>query len=225
MRGVLVVLTLGIAVAAGSNPQPKHDTLGAKPPEDAIVLFDGKDLSSWTARDGKSHAPWPVQDGVMTVAPRKRAIMTKESFGDFELHLEFNVPYMPEAKGQARGNSGVFLGGIYELQVLDSYGLTLQNDDCGAIYKQVIPAVNACKPPLQWQTYDVRFQKARREGDKVVKKARVTVVQNGITTIDNKEISPTAGGADNAEGDDGPLLLQDHHNEVQYRNIWLKRLH
>jgi hypothetical protein len=212
------------ALLLAQASKPKDDSLGAKPPDGAVVVFDGNNLSAWTARDGHSPAPWPVRDGVMTVAPGKGAIMTKQAFGNFQLHLEFNVPFMPSAKGQARGNSGVFLGGIYELQVLDSYGLKLQSDDCGAIYKQVVPSVNACKPPLQWQTYDVTFHKAQREGDKVVHKARVTVVQNGITTIEDREIAPTPGGADNAEGEAGPLLLQDHHNEVQYRNIWIKPL-
>src|SRR5205823_7252125 len=143
-----------------------------------------------------------------------------KKFGDFQLHVEFNVPYMPKAKGQARGNSGVYLDGTYELQVLDSYGLKSQDNDCGAIYKQVAPSVNACKPPLQWQTYDVTFQKARVEGDKVVKKARITVEQNGIKIIDNAEISPTPGGVNTKEGADGPLLLQDHGDDVQFRNIW-----
>ena len=204
------------------DAKPKDDRLGAKPPEGAIVLFDGTDLSAWVKRDGKTDADWPVDDGIMTVG--KGNIMTKKPFGDFQLHLEFNVPYMPNAKGQARGNSGVYLGGIYELQVLDSYGLKLQNNDCGAIYHQVVPKVNACKPPLQWQTYDVTFHKAVREGDKVLKKARVTVIQNGITTIDDVEISPCPAGADNPEGEPGPLLLQDHGKSVQYRNIWIKPL-
>lgn len=210
--------------ALAQDPKPKDDTLGLKPPDGAVVLFDGKDLSAWTARDGKSPAPWPVKDGVATVAAGKDAIMTKEPFGDFQLHLEFNVPYMPKEKGQARGNSGVFLGGLYELQVLDSYGLKLQSNDCGAIYKQIIPSVNVCKPPLQWQTYDVTFHKAQRDGNKIVKKARVTVLHNGVKTIDDKEIDVTPAGADNAEGEKGPLLLQDHGNLVQYRNIWIKPL-
>jgi hypothetical protein len=224
LLSVSSALVLSAALAFADDPKPKDDTLGVKPPEGAVVLFDGKDLAAWTARDSKAPAPWLARDGVMTVAPGKGAIMTKEAFGDFQLHLEFNVPYMPAAKGQARGNSGVFLGGIYELQVLDSYGLKLKDDDCGAIYKQIVPSVNACKPPLQWQTYDVTFHKAQREGDKIVRKARVTVVQNGITTIEDREIASTPGGADNREGDKGPLLLQDHHNEVQFRNIWIKPL-
>jgi len=193
-----------------------------RPPVGAVVLFDGKSLEGWVKLDGKTPAGWPVADGVLTVG--RGNIMTQKRFGNFELHLEFNVPYMPEARGQARGNSGVFLAGIHELQVLDSYGLKLKDNDCGAIYKQIVPAVNACKPPLQWQTYDVTFHKAVVEGGKVVKKARVTVIQNGLTTIDNAEISTTAGGIDLPEGQDGPIMLQDHGNHVEYRNIWIKPL-
>jgi 3-keto-disaccharide hydrolase len=208
--------------AACTQQKPSDETLGAKPPEGAVTLFNGESLSGWVSRDGKKPAPWPVADGVMTV--RGGDIMTTARFGNFQLHVEFNVPYMPKARGQGRGNSGVYLGGIHELQVLDSYGLKPQDNDCGAIYKQIVPAVNACKPPLQWQTYDVTFHKAVVEDGKVVKKARLTVVQNGLTIIDNAEISPTPGGIDLKPGDDGPILLQDHGNAVEYRNIWIKPL-
>jgi len=225
---LVISLAVGPFFALGDRaadaPKPNDETLGAKPPANAVVLFDGKDLSGWVKKDGTTPAAWPVTDGIFTVGVGQGDIMTKQRFGDFQLHVEFNCPYMPDAKRQARGNSGVYLGGIYELQVLDSYGLKPQNNDCGAIYKQIAPSVNACKPPLQWQTYDVTFHKARGENGKVVKQARVTVVQNGIKTIDDQEISPSPGGADNKEGEDGPLLLQDHHNDVQYRNIWLKPL-
>lgn len=210
------------AVAAPPEKKPSDATLGAKPAEGAVVLLGGESLSGWVARDGKTAAAWPVVDGIMTVG--RGDIMTTARFGNFQLHLEFNIPYMPKARGQARGNSGVYLGGIHELQVLDSYGLKPMDNDCGAIYKQIVPAVNACKPPLQWQTYDVTFHKAVVENGKVVKKARLTVVQNGLTTIDNAEISPTPGGIDLAEGQDGPILLQDHGNAVEYRNIWIKPL-
>ncbi len=220
----LALFTLGALSLAplSTADEPNDATLGAKPPEGAVVLFGGKDVAGWVKKDGKGPAEWPVKDGVMTVGHGD--IKTTEQFGDFKLHLEFNIPYMPKAHGQGRGNSGVYLAGAYELQVLDSYGLKIQNNDCGAIYLQIVPSVNACKPPLRWQTYDVLFHKAKLEGGKVVKKARVTVVQNGIEIIKDREISPTPGGAGVKEGEDGPLLLQDHGNAVEYRNIWIKRL-
>jgi hypothetical protein len=207
-------------LALATQVRPRDATLGAQPPAGAIVLFDGKNLDGWVKIDGKSPPDWPVADGILTVG--KGNIMTKMRFGDFDLHVEFNVPYLPTKHGQARGNSGVFLTGSHELQVLDSYGLELQNNDCGAIYKQVTPKVNVCKPPLQWQTFDVTFHKAVVQDGRVVKKARVTVVQNGVTTIDNAEISITAGGVDVPDGQDGPLMLQDHGNPVEYRNLWIK---
>lgn len=220
MHTLLLLTAASIGLAADAKPNDSN--LGKRPADRGIVLFDGKNLDAWVKRDGKQPADWPIEDGVLTVG--RGNIMTAKPFGDFELHLEFNIPYMPRARGQARGNSGVYLGGIYELQVLDSYGLKLQNNDCGAIYHQVTPSVNACKPPLQWQSYDITFHKARVENGKVVKKARVTVIHNGITTIDDAEISPCPAGADNKEGELGPLLLQDHGNPVQYRNIWIKPL-
>jgi hypothetical protein len=216
---IWLACVVSVGLPTQSQEKPSDATLGAKPPEGAVILFDGSRLEGWVQRDGKTPADWPVVDGILTVG--RGDIMTEKRFGDFRLHLEFNVPYMPKARGQARGNSGVYLEGIHELQVLDSYGLKLQNNDCGAIYKQIVPSVNACKPPLQWQTYDVTFHKAEVDQGKVIKKARVTVVQNGIKTIDNAEIDPTPGGLDIAPGEDGPLLLQDHGNPVQYRNIWI----
>jgi hypothetical protein len=224
-RSLLLALLLAPLAALGApieDEKPNDKTLGLKPSEGSTVLLGGS-LDAWAKGDGEGKAEWPVVDGVATVG--KGNIRTKEKFGDFQMHLEFNVPYMPEAKGQARGNSGVYLQGNYELQVLDSYGLKPQSNDCGAIYQQIIPAVNACKPPLQWQTYDITFHAAKREGDKVVKKARLTVVQNGLTIIDDKEISLTPGGVGGIkEGEPGPIMLQDHGNTVQYRNIWIKPL-
>lgn len=222
--GLVAIVSLAASARAASDVKPNDSTLGQKPPEGAERLFNGENIDGWVKMDGKTPATWTVVDGILAVKPREGTIRTKDAFGDFQLHLEFNVPYMPKARGQARGNSGVYLGGIYELQVLDSYALKLKDNDCGAIYKEVIPSVNACKPPLQWQTYDVTFHKAQRDGDKVVRKARVTVVQNGVKTIDDAEIVPNPAGANNKEGDPGPIVLQDHGNLVQYRNIWIKPL-
>jgi hypothetical protein len=220
------LLAVGLSVIAGSSSRAQVQlsdvTMGAEPPEGAVILFGGEKLGGWVKLDGKTAANWPVSDGFFTVG--KGNIVSEKRFGNFRLHLEFNVPYMPTARGQGRGNSGVFLGGMYELQVLDSYGLKLQDNDCGAIYKQIVPAVNACKPPLQWQTYDVTFHKALVDQGRVIKKARVTVYQNGVKTIDNAEISITPGGIDLNEGQDGPIVLQDHGNKVEYRNIWIKSL-
>jgi len=203
-----------------SKAQPSDETLGAKPPAGAIVLLGEGSTEKWVKSDGKTPASWKRADGILTVGGGD--IMTDKTFGNFELHVEFNIPYMPNKHGQGRGNSGVYLTGNHELQVLDSYGLKSQDNDCGAIYKQVAPAVNACKPPLQWQTYDITFHKAVVKDGKVVTRARITVLQNGVKIIDNAEISPTPGGIGIPEGKDGPLLLQDHGNPVQYRNIWIK---
>ena len=157
---VLIVALPSIAMAFADDPMPNDKMIGLKPPEGAKVLL-GDSIAAWAKADGKTTADWPVVDGVATVVINKGNIRTKDKFGDFQMHLEFNVPYLPDQTGQGRGNSGVYLQGIYELQILDSYGLKLKDNDCGAIYQQVIPAVNACKPPLQWQTYDITFHAAR----------------------------------------------------------------
>ncbi len=209
---------------AAQDATPTDKTLGMKPPAGATALIGAEALDAWTEVGSQAKsATWPVRNGVATVA--KGSIRTAATFGDFQLHVEFNIPYMPDQKGQARGNSGVYLQGIYELQVLDSYGLPPKNNECGAIYQQIVPSVNACKPPLQWQTYDITFHAATIEDGKTTKKARLTVVQNGLTIIDDKEIAPTPGGvADVKEGGPGPIMLQDHGNLVQFRNLWIQPL-
>ncbi|MYE91153.1 DUF1080 domain-containing protein [Candidatus Poribacteria bacterium] len=193
------------------------------PPEAAVILFDGTDLSNWTKLDGGTPG-WEVADGAMTVTTGEGDIVSREQFTDFLLHLEFMTPDMPDATGQAKGNSGVFLQGRYEIQVLDSYGIDVPGmGDCGAIYNQFASLVNACKPPLEWQTYDAIFRAARvSESGEIEENARATVLQNGIVIQNNVQIQGATGGA---TGDDaaapGPLRLQDHGNPVKYRNIWV----
>lgn len=217
-RALTALLLLAPLASAQEKPKLSDATLGQKPPAGAVVVL-GDSLQGWVNNDGKP-AEWPFAEGILTVGPGKGPIHTERSFGDGQLHVEFNVPYMPDARGQARGNSGVYLEGRYELQVLDSYGLKSQDNDCGGIYKQFAPVVNACKPPLQWQTYDITFRTARLDGDKVVEKARITVKQNGVVIQDDRPIDPTPGGLDMTAGKPGPLMLQDHSNAVQFRNIW-----
>ena len=193
------------------------------PPDTAVVLFDGKNLSNWTKLDGGAPA-WEVADGAMTVTAGGGDIVSREQFNDFLLHLEFMTPDMPDATGQAKGNSGVFLQGRYEIQVLDSYGIDVPGmGDCGAIYNQFASLVNACKPPLEWQTYDAIFRAARvGESGEIEENARVTVLQNGIVIQNNVQMLGATGGAtDEDAAEPGPLRLQDHGNPVKYRNIWI----
>jgi len=193
------------------------------PPEGAIVLFGGKDADHWT-QNGKP-IKWEVVDGELRCKPHTGSIVSKDKFKDAEIHVEFCTPLMPDAKGQGRGNSGVYLQGRYELQILDSYNSeTYPDGQCGAIYKQHVPLKNACRPPLEWQTYDIIFKGAHKEGDKQVN-ARVTVKQNGILIQDNVELKTvTPGEMDKKVNEEGPILLQDHGNNVKFRNIWMKKL-
>ena len=193
------------------------------PPDSAVILFDGQDLSNWMKLDGGAPA-WEVADGAMTVTAGEGDIVSRKKFADFLMHLEFMTPDMPDATGQAKGNSGVFLQGRYEIQVLDSYGIDVPGmGDCGAIYNQFASLVNACKPPLEWQTYDVIFRAARvSESGEREDNARVTVLQNGIVIQNNVQIQGATGGAtDGDAAEPGPLRLQDHGNSVRYRNIWV----
>ena len=198
------------------------DTCGASPPANATVLFNGQDLSNWTAKGGGAPG-WKVEDGVMHVVPKTGDVVSTERFTDFFLHLEFRCPDMPEATGQKKGNSGVYLQGRYEIQVLDSYGINIPGlGDCGAIYNQFAPLVNACKPAMEWQTYDVSFRAPRmNDAGEVAEGVRVTVLQNGQVILNNVLLPGVTGGAmDENVGEPGPLRLQDHGDLVCYRNIW-----
>ena len=193
-----------------------------KTPDDAVILFNGKDVSNWTSRDGKP-AKWEAVGGILQCVPGTGDIVTTEVFTDFSLHLEFRIPDMPDATGQGKGNSGVYLKCRYEIQVLDSYGWEKPGmGDCGGIYDQHAPLVNACKPAMEWQTYDVVFRSARvNDAGELVEHARVTLIHNGRVIQNNVELPGVTGGAlDKDESVPGPLLLQDHGNLVSYRNIW-----
>jgi hypothetical protein len=221
----------GLIAAVFLSPCGADETknLTRTAPKDALVLFDGKDLSGWTNMKGEP-AAWKVEDGYAEVV--KGDIRTMDTFGpDFQLHVEFWLPLMPDAKGQARANSGVYLQGRYEIQVLDSYmNETYDNGSVGALYGIIAPDKEAqhkaIKPPEQWNTYDITFHSPRVDDQgKVTEKGRVTVKLNDVTLIDDGKFDKVTGGAlDDKIGTPGPIRLQDHGNKVRYRNIWLMKL-
>lgn len=200
-------------------------TMGAKPPKGAIVLFDGKNLDEWQLANGQP-AGWKITaEGAMEVVPKSGSIESKKKFGDVKLHVEFKTPFLPKERGQHRGNSGVYLQGNYEVQVLDSYGLEGLDNDCGGIYKVGKPLMNMCAPPGQWQTYDITFKAAKFDDNSTKSaNARITVDQNGKTIQKDLELPGPTGGSKTKvdQKDPMPILLQDHGNLVQFRNIWIQ---
>ncbi|MFY9254784.1 MAG: DUF1080 domain-containing protein [Fuerstiella sp.] len=189
----------------------KSPTIGAKPPAGAIVLFDGSSADNF---DG----------GKLTMGDLLAAdCSSKEKLGSHTMHLEFRTPFKPSARGQARGNSGVYLQSRYECQVLDSFGLDGRNNECGGIYSISEPAVNACFPPLTWQTYDIDFTNSVWEDGKKVKNARVTIRHNGIVIHDDVELTHGTPGRLPEAAEPAPLYLQGHGNPVVYRNIWMTK--
>jgi Domain of Unknown Function (DUF1080) len=220
-------------------PVAPASTLGA-PPADAIVLFNGRDLSAFEGgRPAVPGAPaaaptpaaWKVENGYVEVVPRSGSIRTKESFGDIQLHAEWAAPNPPMLTGQNRGNSGIIVMGQYEFQVLDSYGRTDTYADgtAGSIYGQYPPLVNASRPPGEWQTYDIYFRRPRFRSDGSLQEpARATVVLNGLLVQNNEIIygptAPTPPYRYAAHADSLPLTLQDHGQPVRFRNIWVRRL-
>lgn len=201
----------GDVVGKLSRTERKSPTLGQKPPEGAVVLFDGKNAAAFE----NSRI---TEDGLLIPAAT-----SKQKFGSCKLHLEFRTPFMPEARGQGRGNSGCYLQGRYEVQVLDSFGLAGKNNECGGIYSIKDCDTNMCFPPLVWQTYDIDYTAARFDAaGKKEKNARITVRHNGVVIHDNVELPHATTAAPVAEGPEkGPLYLQDHGNPVRFRNIWL----
>jgi 3-keto-disaccharide hydrolase len=208
---------------------PAEASTTAKPPKDAVLLFDGSNLDAWRSPSGGS-AQWKVGDGTMETVPGAGAIETKAKFGDIQLHVEWAAPSPPHGVGQDRGNSGIFLMGQFEIQVLDSFQAdTYADGQAGAIYGQYPPLFNASRPPGQWQTYDIAFRRPRFDPAGALREpARITVIHNGILVQNNEEpFGPTSWlkslpYAD--RGDRGPISLQDHDHPVRYRNIWLREL-
>jgi hypothetical protein len=201
-----------------------------RPPSDAVVLFDGKDLSQWAGMDG-SPTRWIMRDGYMECVRGSGYIRTLQNFGDCQLHVEWATPVPAEGEGQGRGNSGVFLGlDRYEIQVLDSYkNITYSDGGAGAIYGQYPPLVNACRAPGQWQVYDIIYTAPRFEPDgKLHSPARETIFHNGVLIQNNVELTGPTSWLERApytvHPEKQPISLQDHGNPVRFRNVWVREL-
>lgn len=234
--GFVAVTSSAAAQEPGPFPAPKSEPsvvaagkTSADPPADAIVLFNGQNLSRWRSAD-ESAAKWRVIDGDAVVVPGAGDILTREKFGDAQLHIEWATPAVVKGEGQDRGNSGVFLMERYEVQVLDSYdNKTYYHGQAGSIYKQHAPLVNASRKPGEWQTYDIVFRAPRFDDQgKVIERARVTVFHNGVLIQNNAEIYGITYNDRPSiyipHSQQEPLRLQDHGNPTRYRNIWIRRL-
>jgi hypothetical protein len=229
---VAVFLAVSIA-SAQEGPQPTPVTPGkavGERPSDAIALFEGSDLAHWTRKDG-TPPRCTVEDAVMVCKTGAGDIYSKERFRDAQIHLEFRIPAMPDQHGQLRGNSGVLIHGLYEIQILDSYrNPTYANGSCGAYYGYNAPLVNASRPPEEWQSYDIVFHGPRCDAsDHVVQPGTLTVFQNGILVQDHVP-TQTKRTCKDKIADPGPLVLQDHQpknppmTNMRFRNVWLRNL-
>lgn len=220
------VTWLSFAATPSADREPPVVTPGTagSAPSDAVVLFDGKDLSAWKSDDG-GEPRWKVADGFMTVG--SKGLMTRQDFGAIQLHLEWASPSEVKGDGQGRGNSGVYFQGRYEIQVLDSYqNKTYFNGQAASFYGHNAPLVNASRKPGEWQSYDIVFHPPTPGADGKVRPGSFTVFHNGVLVQDHIPIQGDASVAAKFSGatPTGPLLLQDHGNPVRYRNIWLRKL-
>ena len=215
----------------GNRPHPKVVTPGegTSPPSDATVLFNGSDASGWVSKHG-GEIGWTVEHGYMQVAPKTGDIVSKVEFGDCQLHVEFAASAEVKGSSQGRGNSGIFLMGLYEVQVLDGYdNQTYADGLTGAIYGQFPPLVNACIKPGEWQAYDILFVAPRYQRDNLISPAYLTVVLNGIVLHHHRAAHGPTGhknlsSYEQVHGPQGPLKLQDHGDLVRYRNIWFREI-
>ncbi len=225
---VLPLLLLICAGLASQDDEPSVVTPGSgtMPPSDAIILFDGKGLDRFTTRKGDP-ATWPVEDGAICVQPGG-GIFSKDELGDAQIHVEFATPSEAKGEGQGRGNSGVYVQGRYEVQVLDSYeNKTYSDGQCGAIYGLHPPLVNVSRKPGEWQSYDIVFRAAKYDaaGENKTHDATMTVFHNGVLIQDHVLVPKRTAASPFDEGAaKGPLYLQDHGNPVRYRNIWYRPL-
>ncbi len=226
--GVFAIMFITAASFAADNKNEKEPAIvdAGPPPSDAVVLFDGKDLSKWKAQNGGEPKWKLLGDGAMEVTGGG-SIMTKEEFGDCQLHVEWATPSVVKGDSQGRGNSGVYLQGRYEIQVLDSYNnKTYFNGQAGAFYLHSAPLVNASRKPGEWQSYDIIFHAPTQGADGKTISGSFTVLHNGVLVQDHVPVKGDATTAALFKGvtPKGPLVLQDHGNPVRYRNIWLRKL-
>lgn len=212
--GEMIISVGGTEVGELERIERKSPTLGQKPPEGAIVLFDGKSVEGW--ENGK------VTDNGLLMQGTK----SKKTLQDHKLHIEFMLPYQPQDRGQGRGNSGIYLQGRYEVQMLDSFGLEGKHNECGGVYSIKDPDTNMCFPPLTWQTYDIDFTAAKYDTEgKVTANPRMTVRHNGVVVHKDLELPKSTTASPNKPGaEPGPIYLQDHGCPVRYRNIWAVEL-
>ena len=214
-----------------ARPRPPVTTPAATagaPPSDATVLFDGRSLAAWRTDKGEP-ARWKVEDGYVEVVPGSGDVVTTEQFGDSQLHIEFRTPFPPIRKSQGRGNSGVFLYGLYEVQILDSYdNVTYADGQASAIFGQSPPLVNASRPPGEWQSYDIVFTGPRFKGGQLETPGYVTVFHNGVITQHYTQILGASAHRATPpmvlHGPRGPIKLQDHGDPIRFRNIWIRPL-